>query len=54
MVDQWTGSGVLRQAVELSSGKGWVERAPWDVCLLFKLLGSIVLSYLYYASKLLE
>ena len=47
LVDHWTGSGVLRQAVELSSGKGWVERAPWVVCLFYKLSGSIVLSYLF-------
>ena len=46
-MDQWTGSGVLRQAFELSLGKGWVERAPWVVCLFYKLPGSIVLSYLF-------
>ena len=42
---QWIGSGVVRQAFELSSGKGWVERALWVVCIFYKLPGSIVLSY---------
>ena len=46
-MDQWTGSGVLRQVVELSLGKGWVEQAPWVVCLFYKLPGSIVLSCLF-------
>jgi len=50
-VDQWTGSGVLGQAVELSSGKGWVERAPWDVCFFYKLPGSTVLIYLLLSKK---
>ena len=47
LVDQWIGLGVLRQAVELSSRKGWVEWAPWVVCLFYKLPCSIVLSYLF-------
>ena len=46
LVDQWIGSGVLSQVVELSSGKGWVERAPWAVCFFYKLPGSVVLTYL--------
>ena len=50
-MDQWTGSGVLRQAIELSSGKGWVEHAPLVVCLFYKLPGSIVLSYLFLFKK---
>ena len=45
-MDQWRGSGVLRQAIGISSGKCWVEQAPWVVCLFYKLAGSIVLSYL--------
>ena len=52
LVDQWTGSRLLRQTVELSSGKGWVERAPWVVCLFYKLLGSIVLSYLFLSKQI--
>ena len=43
--------GCPKTSSELSSEKGWVERAPWAVCLLYKLLGSNVLFYLPYASK---
>ena len=39
---------------ELSSGKGWVEQAPWVVCLLYNLSGSNVLFYLSYASKVMK
>ena len=46
-MDQWIRSGVLRQAIELSLGKGWVEQAPWVFFLFYKLPGSIVLSYLF-------
>ena len=46
------GSGVLRQAVELYSGKGWVERAPWALCLLYKLPGSTLLSYLFLSKQI--
>ena len=50
-MDQWTGLGVLRQAFELSLEKGWVEEAPWVVCLFYKLPGSIVLSYLFMSKQ---
>ena len=51
-MDQWIGSGVLRQEIELSLGKGWVEHDPWAVWIFYKLPGSIVLSYLFMSKQI--
>ena len=54
LVVQWIGLGVLRQAVELSSRKGWVEQAPCIVCLFCKLPGFTVLCYLSLSKQITE
>ena len=51
-MDQWTILVVLRQAIELSLGKGWVEWDPWAVCLFYKSPGSIMLFYLSLCKKI--
>ena len=52
LMDQWTGSRVLRQAVELSSGIHWVEWDPLAVCSFYNLPGSIVLIYLLMSKQI--